>query len=753
MIVGETFVSVHAVTADLEKEISAGAKNAATTAEKAATITPKVNAAGAKQELGALEQASTKAKTSLDSTGKSSGLLGTAMADLKTKLTGVASEGGAVTGELSSLGQASAAAGPEVLAVAAAVALATGATIISANKFESLADQVHKFSLISGASTEDSSRFVVALKSLGVSSDTVGAGLFRLGHQIQDGTDKLGAAGVQVARTSDGNVDLTQTFLNVADAVQKAGGDTEKSTIAFDAFGRQGVALLPVLEQGRVGLSRLFEEADKHHEILSEADIQAAIQYKVSVNDLGNAFTGLEVSLGRVSIPVVTGGLHLLNEATDAVNREIGGTINLLDRLGVHLGSSGHSAAEAAAEVADLASKAADLQGAILSAIDAQDAFDDSTNAVKSAQDAESDAAERVSTLRRQGAVDTKAVASAQDSLRSSTNSLQTAEDALAKAQQHLTDVQQGASPEDLEKANLRVSTTTNALARAEENLATLRKKRGTSALDISDAENAVEQATLDQSDATDALTTAQQQGLPGSQDYADAQDQVATASRGVTDAQAAQAKAAAELRSAQQPDITFAGQLRDAEDQLATAHQGVKDAIDKHLESGLKLSDATAAQKSAFDDDYMAVGYLTNELIGLGNEYGDLSALLAAIATGIPGTPGYKPSKAPVGLAVIPDASAFQSDNTTNTRDNAEGRAGGGPTNAEQWYRVNERGQEFFRSNSSGTVLPVGQGPRSGNGGVTQNVNVNVQGVTDPMAAAQLVGQQTGIALRTAPR
>lgn len=57
-------------------------------------------------------------------------------------------------------------------------------------------------------------------------------------------------------------------------------------------------------------------------------------------------------------------------------------------------------------------------------------------------------------------------------------------------------------------------------------------------------------------------------------------------------------------------------------------------------------------------------------------------------------------------------------------------GRATGGPVNAGEVYRVNERGMEFFRPSVGGTVIPIGPAAaQAAGGGGTQVINIDARG------------------------
>lgn len=68
-------------------------------------------------------------------------------------------------------------------------------------------------------------------------------------------------------------------------------------------------------------------------------------------------------------------------------------------------------------------------------------------------------------------------------------------------------------------------------------------------------------------------------------------------------------------------------------------------------------------------------------------------------------------------------------------------GRALGGPVSAGHEYRVNERGQEYFRPRESGEIIPVGQAPASAGKNVTFNQTNHIYNQFDLSSANRELG------------
>lgn len=226
------------------------------------------------------------------------------------------------------------------LGVGAGAAVAGGALVAFAadgvSALVDLADQVRDFQRASGASAEDSSRFVAVLDDLGISSEAGSSAIFKLGREIAGGAPKLRQYGIEVERNADGTANFTKTLLNVADAYAyaKAPDQASKTAIAFAAFGKQAQGLLPLLEKGRVGLREFFEGAEQHGQLLSQEDLDDTRELELAIDDLQDAMQGLQFIGAKALVPFLTsitetgaealGYIERLNKRTGGFLQDIG---------------------------------------------------------------------------------------------------------------------------------------------------------------------------------------------------------------------------------------------------------------------------------------------------------------------------------------------------------------------------------------------------------------------------------------------
>ena len=286
---------------------------------------------GAGKEFTGLQKSASGAIDGLTTSLTSN--LGPASGQAKAALDGIGASALASGGMLKT-----AVAGGAVVAGAALAAFA----IDGARQFVDLAGEIRNFQRASGASAEESSRFVAVLDDLGVSSEKGASAIFKLGRKVADGGADLEKFGIAVARNKDGAVDLTGTLLNAADAYAATSDPAKRAELAFAAFGKQGQELVPILEQGRTGLEAFFKGAESGRQIFSQADLDKARAFELQMDELQDTFRGLKLESGEVLLPLLTslaqGGVAVLG-----LIRDFGGLIGTLDKITTMRPFNGHT--------------------------------------------------------------------------------------------------------------------------------------------------------------------------------------------------------------------------------------------------------------------------------------------------------------------------------------------------------------------------------------------------------------------------
>lgn len=213
-------------------------------------------------------------------------------------------------------------------AVAAATAAVGAGLIKLAKDAANLGDKYAKMSQQVGLSVETLSAFDHAAKISGTTIETVAMGLKNLAARSLDVTQGLleskrsfDSLGIEVTDVNGELKDAEKLFLEVADKIGNLTNETEKVAIATEIFGRAGMKLIPMFNQGADGIRALLAESDELGLTWNQETAKAAEDLVDSMTRLQGAFTGLKTAIGVELFPVFE---ELLGELTDYLkdNRE-----------------------------------------------------------------------------------------------------------------------------------------------------------------------------------------------------------------------------------------------------------------------------------------------------------------------------------------------------------------------------------------------------------------------------------------------
>ena len=159
-----------------------------------------------------------------------------------------------------------------------------------------------------------------------VSLPTAADGLDKLRGGTEKAFAELQKLLPQFKRNADGSIDLSDALLTVADQFQKLPDGTRKTATAMAFFGRAaGPALIPLLNQGRAGITELREEMRLLGLTLSEDQIKASSAAARAFEFLGAAATNVKNQIGAAFAPLartVAGGLlKFITDNQTAINR------------------------------------------------------------------------------------------------------------------------------------------------------------------------------------------------------------------------------------------------------------------------------------------------------------------------------------------------------------------------------------------------------------------------------------------------
>jgi hypothetical protein len=174
---------------------------------------------------------------------------------------------------------------------------------------------------ILGGNGQAASAWSVIAGEMGLSLDMLDRGFTKLSTDMSLslksslGVVALREMGIAASDTTGKLRPLNDVINDAADYFHKHAGAANNAALANQLFGRSGFELLPILEQGRVGIAAITDEARKYGLILDSATIERNAAFTFQLKEAQLAGEGLAVSVGNALLP----GIAALGQAFSKV--------------------------------------------------------------------------------------------------------------------------------------------------------------------------------------------------------------------------------------------------------------------------------------------------------------------------------------------------------------------------------------------------------------------------------------------------
>lgn len=169
---------------------------------------------------------------------------------------------------------------------AAGLAAVTAAIALTAGETVKYAAEVRDMGRAIGASAEDTSKLIQAADDVGISVGTL-----------------EGALKAAIAR---GVKPTIENLGKLADQYNAIESPIARSEFLMKNFGKSGLEMGKLLEQGAEGIKAAGEEAEALGLVLTETDVKAAREFEIAMDNLGDVVQGLQFSVGNALIPTLT---------------------------------------------------------------------------------------------------------------------------------------------------------------------------------------------------------------------------------------------------------------------------------------------------------------------------------------------------------------------------------------------------------------------------------------------------------------
>lgn len=197
----------------------------------------------------------------------------------------------------------------------AAIKKGIDAFVDFANEVSQAGDRIDKQSQVLGLSRKAFQEWDYILGQNGASIDSMGVSMKTLNSLILDAAQGGKESKAAFAQLGVGFHDIEkltpeEQFEAVVRAFQRMPAGAKKSALAVKIFGRQGMELLPLLNQSASSIDELRDRAEELGLIMSDDAVDAAVVYGDSLDDLQRTFNSFKYSIGAKILPVLTGGIQ-----------------------------------------------------------------------------------------------------------------------------------------------------------------------------------------------------------------------------------------------------------------------------------------------------------------------------------------------------------------------------------------------------------------------------------------------------------
>lgn len=207
------------------------------------------------------------------------------------------------------------------------LSIAAGVSVAGVSKLikESLdgADKIAKLSQSVGVSVEQLSSFTHAANLSGTSMDTVARSLGLLSKNMMDTAAGTGTAkeafkalgvGVKDAQGNLRNADVV--LYELADKFAAMEDGAGKTALSMRVFGKSGAELIPLLNQGSAGISRMRDEAERLGLVLDTKTAQAAERINDNFTRLQGVSIGIANNLTVQLLPTLENLTNMMAETS-----------------------------------------------------------------------------------------------------------------------------------------------------------------------------------------------------------------------------------------------------------------------------------------------------------------------------------------------------------------------------------------------------------------------------------------------------
>lgn len=230
--------------------------------------------------------------------------------------------------------------------MAAGVVNAAGAITRWTGEAAAAAERTQLLSMKLGIGQSTLEGWGVAMSRVGLNQEALAGGMRTLSKHIEglaSGSEKSvelfaklgsGMTGIDVA-----SVGTEQAIRLVADRFAGMSDGAEKARLAQELFGRAGLQLLPVLNQGSAGLDKAAKDAERFGLVLTDTQRNALLAYDDAVDDMSSALEGFKKQVAAAFAPSLTRSIEFMTSAVSYAKSIFNAFADAAEKLFIRFGA------------------------------------------------------------------------------------------------------------------------------------------------------------------------------------------------------------------------------------------------------------------------------------------------------------------------------------------------------------------------------------------------------------------------------
>ena len=178
----------------------------------------------------------------------------------------------------------------------------------SINAYQSVGKEVINLQRYTGGTAEEMSKLRFAAEESGVGADTLATALGKMAKAAATtaGEKKFAALGIDVKTANGSFKSASSIFTEVAGKIAAMPPGIAKTNAIMQIFGKSGMQLYPLLNQGAAGIQKFAAEAQKMGLVLNGDSLKGVQENVMAQREFHASVEGLQVQLGQYLYPALT---------------------------------------------------------------------------------------------------------------------------------------------------------------------------------------------------------------------------------------------------------------------------------------------------------------------------------------------------------------------------------------------------------------------------------------------------------------